>query len=106
MEKFKETILNNYIFDQDDFIKNLNWALYNSNLEISKQFNSQKENYKSKLLEILTFNFTKDELIHRINELYLVSYNNFLLILFLEFIFRKLILSCFIILLFILLFKF
>ena len=76
LEKFKETILNNWIFDQDDFIKKLNWTLYNSNLQISKEFNSQIENYQSKLFEILYQNFTKDEIVHKINELFQTSLKN------------------------------
>ena len=73
-DKFQETILNNWIFDQDDFIKKLNSTLYNSNLEISKQFNLQKENYEVKLNEILSKIFTKDDIIHKINDLFSTSY--------------------------------
>ena len=76
LEQFKETILNNWIFDQDDFIKKLNWTLYNSNLEISKEFYSQKETIQSKLFEIVSENFTNDEIIHIINNLFTTSYKN------------------------------
>ena len=75
-EKFNETILKNWIFDQDDFIKKLNQTLYNSNIEIMKEFNLKKESYKSKLLEILSENFSKDEIVHKINDLFSTSYKN------------------------------
>ena len=43
LEKFKDLLLDNWIFDQDDFINKLNTTLYNSNLEISQEFSSLKK---------------------------------------------------------------
>ena len=74
LEKFKETILNNWIFDQDNFIKNLNNTLYYSNLEISKELEIIKEEFTSSLENLITKYFTKDEIIKKINDLYLKSY--------------------------------
>ena len=76
LEKFKETILNNWIFDQDDFIKQLSLTLNNSNLEISKEFKKEKEDYTSRLNKLITQYFTKEEIIYRINDLYYNAYNH------------------------------
>ena len=76
LEKFKETILNNWIFDQDNFIKNLNRTLYYSNLEISKELEIKKEEITSTLENLITKYFTKDEIIKKINNLYLKSYKH------------------------------
>ena len=76
LEKFKESIINNWIFVQDDFIKKLNVTLYNSNLEITKEFNKEKEDYTSRLEKIITQYFTKKEIIYRINNLYYNAYNH------------------------------
>ena len=70
LEKFKELIINNWIFDQDDFIKQLNTTLYNTNLETSKEFKIQKENYMQILEQKITHYFTKESIIEKINNLY------------------------------------
>ena len=70
LENFKELLLRNWIFDQDEFISELNNTLYNSNLQIEKEFSTQKQNYRDKLEEYMTSYFNKETLINRIDELY------------------------------------
>ena len=76
LEKFKEIMLNNWIFDQDDFIKKLNKSLYKSNLEIRKEFNKEKEYYTSSLEKIISQYLTKEEILHNINDLYYNAYTH------------------------------
>ena len=76
LEKFKETILSNWIFDQDDFIKKLNHTLYVSNFQISKLFELLVNEYKTSLENIITQYFTKEEIVHNINQLYFKAYNH------------------------------
>ena len=45
LEKFKNIVLDNWIFDQDDFINNLKDVLYISNLEVKKELKIEKEKY-------------------------------------------------------------
>ena len=46
LEKFKELLSDNWIFDQDDFINRIKILIYNSNLEIKNSFlNGKKEEY-------------------------------------------------------------
>ena len=44
LNKFKELLIRNWIFDQDGFISELNNTLYNSNLQIEKEFSIEKKN--------------------------------------------------------------
>ena len=76
LEKFKQTILNNWILDQDDFIKKLNHTLYISNAQISKLFEINVNEYKTFLENLITQYFTKEEIVHKINELYSNAYNH------------------------------
>ena len=73
LEKFKNLIIKNWIFDQDDFIKQLNLTLYNINLETSKEFMTIRENYTSFLEKQITKYFTKESIVERINKLYETS---------------------------------
>jgi len=73
LEKFKDLIINNWIFDQDDFIKQLNLTLYNINLETSKEFLTVRENYTSILEKQITKYFTKESIVEKINNLYETS---------------------------------
>ena len=70
LEKFKQLIVKNWIFDQDDFIKQLNTTLYNTNLETSREFKIQKDNYMQKLEQKITNYFTKESIVEKINNLY------------------------------------
>ena len=70
LEKFEEILIGNWIFDQDEFINELNNTLYNSNLQIEKEFSTQKQNYRDKLEKYMTSYFTKETLINSIYELY------------------------------------
>ena len=70
LDKFKELLIDNWIFDQDEFIKNLNITLYNSNLEIEKELKTIKELYYKKFEEEITKYYTEDEITKRINEFY------------------------------------
>ena len=45
LDKFKHILDENWIFDQDEFIKNLKDILYNSNLEVKKELKIEKEKY-------------------------------------------------------------
>ena len=63
-------MIDNWIFDQDEFINTLNITLYNSNIAIRKEFETLKEDFSKKLENQITRYFTKEELENRINELY------------------------------------
>ena len=49
LDKFKDLLIGNWIFDQDEFINKLNSTLYNSNLEIAKEFSTLKEDFSNTL---------------------------------------------------------
>ena len=70
LAKFNDLILNNWIFDQDDFIKQLTSTLYNTNLETSKELETKKENYKLTLENLITKYFTIESIVEKINNLY------------------------------------
>ena len=71
LDKFKDLLIGNWIFDQDEFINKLNSTLYNSNLEIAKEFSTLKEDFSNTLESQITHYFTKQQLENRINELYI-----------------------------------
>ena len=75
--KFKETINDNWIFDQDDIIKRLNTSLFNSNKEIYKEFLEVKKNYTTILDKVINKYFDKENIIERINILYDNGTNSF-----------------------------
>ena len=70
LERFKNLLIENWIFDQDDFIKQLKITLYNYNLEISQEFATLKEEYSILLENQITRYFTKAQLENNITELY------------------------------------
>ena len=70
LEKFKELLIENWIFDQDEFINKLNEVLNNSNLEIANEFLTEKEKYIKRLREKITITYTKEQLVSLINNLY------------------------------------
>ena len=69
--KFLELLSDNWIFDQDDFINQLNNSIKNSTLEIKNDFLIKKENY-SKLLEneIIKFEYSKENISQKISDKY------------------------------------
>ena len=69
-DKFKELLIDNWIFDQDEFIKSLNLTIYNSNLEIEKELKTEKELYYKKCEEQITKYYTEDEITIKINDFY------------------------------------
>jgi len=70
LDKFKNILDENWIFDQDEFIKNLKDILYNSNLEAKKELEIEKEKYISILEEEITKIYTKEEISININKEY------------------------------------
>ena len=70
LEKFKELLIENWIFDQDEFIKNLKNILYNSNLEVEKELNTEKGKFMKSLEEEITKTYTKDQVAIMINNHY------------------------------------
>jgi len=71
LEKFKDILDENWIFDQDEFIKDLKDILYNSNLEIQKELKIEKEKYFNMAEEVITKNsYTKEEISIKINKDY------------------------------------
>ena len=70
LEKFKDLLLENWIFDQDDFINKLNTTLYNSNVEISQEFSTLKKDFTDQLENQITRYFTKAIIEQRIADLY------------------------------------
>ena len=70
LDKFKELLIDNWIFDQDEFIKSLNITLYNLNLEIEKEFKTEKEKYMKTFEEEITKYYSEDEITKKINGFY------------------------------------
>jgi hypothetical protein len=70
LEKFKELLIENWIFDQDEFIRSLKELLYNSDLEVKKELNTEKQKYINSLEKEITKTYNKDEIAKKINELY------------------------------------
>ena len=70
LEKFKDLMLENWIFDQDDFINRLNKTLYDSNKEIENELSTQKEIFKDKLESQITQYFQDDTIENKINNMY------------------------------------
>ena len=76
LEKFKNIVLDNWIFDQDGFIKNLKDVLYISNLEVKKELKIEKEKYISVLEREITKCYTKEEISIKINKEYKTEIKN------------------------------
>jgi len=76
LEKFKHILDENWIFDQDQFIKDLKGILYNSNLEAQKELKIEKEKYISVLEEEITRAYTKEEISIKINKEYKAGVKN------------------------------
>ena len=71
LEKFKQLLIDNWIFDQDEFIRSLKELLYNSDLEVKKELNIEKEKYIKSLEKEITKTYTKDDIAQKLNELYI-----------------------------------
>ena len=70
LDKFNELLIDNWIFDQDEFIKSLNTILYNLNLEIEKELITEKEKYLKIFENEITKYYTEDEITKNINDFY------------------------------------
>ena len=70
IREFKDTLIDNWILNQDNLINEINNSLYNSNLEIEKELSFQKNYYREQLEEYITKSFTKEILINKINDLW------------------------------------
>jgi hypothetical protein len=70
LDKFKELLIENWIFDQDEFIRSLKELLYNSDLEVKKELNTEQEKYIKSLEKEITKTYNKDDIAKKINELY------------------------------------
>ena len=70
LEQFKKILDKNWIFDQDNFIKNLKNILYNSNLEVQKELKIEEEKHISTLEKEITKTYNKDEISIKINNNY------------------------------------
>ena len=71
LEKFKEILIQNWIFDQDDFINRLNLTLFNTNKEIKNELSTEKEKYLNKIEYEITKYFVDESIENKINNLYL-----------------------------------
>ena len=69
-EVLKQIISDNWIFDQDDIINQLNLTLFNTNKDIYKDFLVVKENVTASLEKEINQYFTKNSIFKKINELY------------------------------------
>ena len=76
-EKFKETINNNWIFDQDDIINRINLTLFKNNKDIYKDFLIMKDNFTLSLENEINKYFTKEGIIVKINDLYYEGISSF-----------------------------
>ena len=67
LEQFKKIIDENWIIDQDEFIKDLKEFIYNCNLEIQKELKVEIEKYINGLEQEITKIYTKEEISIQIN---------------------------------------
>ena len=70
LEQFKNILSNNWIFDKEDFINKLNISLYNINLKIINDYNSQKEDYENNLEREISGSYSKDKILKMIDDQY------------------------------------
>ena len=69
IEKFKELLSDNWIFDQDDFINRINMSIYNSNLELKNSFLiGKREEYYKQLESQITQFYTKESIASKISQ--------------------------------------
>ena len=70
LEKFKEILSSNWIFDKEDFINQLNYSLYLLNLELFNDFSIEKEKYKDILDKEISNEYSRDKIVEKINNQY------------------------------------
>ena len=71
LNKFIELFSDNWIFEQDDIINQLNILIINSNLEIENDFSIKKEEYLVQLEnEIIKFGYSKENISDKIAGVY------------------------------------
>ena len=77
LDKFRELIIKNWIFDQNNFIKLLNDTLNENTAQINAELTTKKDTYKTMLKNELTKYklFIKNEMTSRITELYASAIN-------------------------------
>ena len=73
LEKFKDIMIENWIFDQDDFIKRLNQTLSETTKEIRKEISTKKDEYKNKIEYEIDKYFPDDSIENKISNLYLTG---------------------------------
>ena len=70
-EKFKEIIINNeWVFNFDEFINEIEVNLFNLKNEINEKFSKRKKNYTQTIENLMNIFFTKESIIQKINQLY------------------------------------
>ena len=70
LDKFKKLLKENWISDQEEFINSLKAIIYNSNLEIEKEFKTVKERYLKFFEKEITKYYSEDEIAKKINSFY------------------------------------
>ena len=73
LEKFKDIMIENWIFDQDDFINKLNLTLYETSKEIKDELATKKESYSDEIENEINKYFIDDSIENKINKLYLAE---------------------------------
>ena len=71
LEQFKDIMIDNWIFDQDDFINRLNQTLYETTKEIRDEVSTKKENYSNIIENEIDKYFIDDSIENKISNLYL-----------------------------------
>jgi hypothetical protein len=77
LEKFKDILISNWIFDQDDFINRLNQTLFETTKEIDHEISIQKENYINDLENEVEKYFADDSIENKINKMFLSAIKDF-----------------------------
>jgi len=77
LETFKELLYENWIFDQNEFINNLNNTLADYGLEIKNEYSILEDEIKKDLEEEIHNFFTKEKIYDGINEFYTTQIRNF-----------------------------
>ena len=75
-QNYLKLLYDNWIFDQDDIISQINLSLYNSNLEIKKEFLIIKEECEKLLENKINNYFNKENIVEYINIFYKNGINN------------------------------
>ena len=70
LEKFKEIMIENWIFDQDDFINKLNLTLYETSKEIKNEISTKREAYATQIEDEINKYFKDESIENKISKLY------------------------------------